>query len=184
MRSDQSQAVKAVGVYHVECYGSDGNMKWTEDAPNALYDEGEFMILDVALRGGTAPANFFIGLLKNSLATAPVETSTLASLPVSTHEPTNATEPGYAARQQVNRDATASGWPTLVLNSGDHQATSKTVSWTASANWTGTLRWIFLTSITTVADTTGKLFSLAQLSADRTLLSGDTLQVTYSLKLT
>jgi hypothetical protein len=171
------------GIYHVECRDQDGNLKWSEDAPNALYDEGEFAILDIALRAGSAPASWYIGLLKTSLGSAPAETATLATLPVATHELTNASDPGYSARQAVARDATASGWPTLALNGGDYQVTSKQVSWTASSNWTDTVRWIFLTTVGTVGDTTGKLISLAQLSADRLLLSGDTLQVTYSLKL-
>lgn len=130
-------AIKAFGYYHVECRDSDGNLKWEEDAPNALMDEGEFLILDVALRNGTAPTNYFIGLLKTSLSSMPAETTTLAGLPVSTHEPTNANEPGYDARRQVNRDATANGWPTLALASGDYQATSKAVSWTASRKLDG-----------------------------------------------
>ncbi len=180
------QAIQSIGVYHVECFDKDGNLKWSEDAQNALYDEGEFMILDVALRGGTAPGNFFIGLLKSTLA-SPAETSTLANLKSPTeYELLNANEPGYGtttARKQVNRDATANGWPTLTLASGDYQATAKTVSWTASGNWTSTVRWIFLTDNADQANTSGKLFSVAQLSADRTLLNGDTLNITYSLKL-
>jgi hypothetical protein len=177
-------AIKAVGFYHVECYDKDGNLKWSEDAQNALMDEGEFAILDIALRGGTAPANWFIGLMKNTLTVLPAETSTLASLNTAgPYELTNASDAGYSARQQVNRDATASGWPTLSLNGGDYQATSKTVTWTATGNWADTVRWLFLTTIVTVGDTTGKLISLAQLSADRTLLSGDSLNITYNLKL-
>jgi hypothetical protein len=162
---------------------SRNELLWEETATNALFDEGEFAILDIALRGGTAPANWFIGLLKNSLASAPAETTTLTTLTTATYELTNASDPGYTARQQVNRDGTAAGWPTLALDVGDYKATSKTVSWTASGNWTDTVRWIFLTTVGTIPDATGKFISLAQLSADRTLLNGDTLNITYSLKM-
>lgn len=177
-------AIKSFGVYHVECYDKDGNLKWSEDCPNALMDEGEFAILDIAFRGGTAPSNWFIGLMKSTLSALPAETSTLATLnSAGPYELTNASDPGYSARQQVNRDATASGWPTLALDTGDYKITSKTVSWTASGNWSDTIRWMFLTTVGTVGETTGKLISLSQLSADRTLLNGDTLNITYSLKL-
>ncbi len=177
-------AIKALGVYRVECCDAEGNLKWVEDAPNALYDEGEFAILDIALRGGTAPSSWYIGLMSDDLTVAPAETSTLSSLDgAGPYEPTNGQNPGYSARQAVARDATASGWPTLALDSGDFKATAKTVTWTASGNWTKVIRWIFLTTIGTVGETTGKLISLAQLSADRTLLNGDSLSVTYSLKL-
>lgn len=177
-------AIKAIGYYHVEHRNAKGELLHEEDAPNALYDEGEFAILDIALRGGTAPSNWFIGLMKSTLSGAPAETSTLSSLNgAGPYELTNASDPGYSARAQVNRDATASGWPTLALNSGDYQATSKSVVFTASGDWTDTVRWMFLTTIVTVGDTTGKLISFAQLSADRTLKNGDTLTITYNLKL-
>lgn len=182
--SRDSNAIQSFGLYTVECRDQDGNLRWAEEVQNALYDEGEFALLDIALRGGTAPASWHIGLFASTLTAAPVETSTLAALKSPTnYELDNTAEPGYSARQTVNRDATANGWPTLALDGGDFRATAKTVSWTASANWTKTVRWIFLTTVGTVSDTTGKLISVAQLSADRTLLNGDTLNVTYSLKL-
>lgn len=178
------EAIKSYGSYEVKCFDKDGNLKWEEIAPNALFDEGEQSILDVYLRGATAPTAFYIGLLKTSVVTIPAETTTMTTLTVATHEPTNGNEPGYSARQTVNRDGTASGWPTLALDSGDFMATSKVVSWTASGNWAGTIRWLFMTTgSATVGNTTGLLLSVAQLSADRLLLSGDQLQITYRLKL-
>ena len=74
------------------------------------------------------------------------------------------------------------GWPTLTLNSGDFQATTTQESWTASGNWGDTVRWIVITTVASVTDTTGKLYVVAQLSADRTLANGDTLNITYNLK--
>jgi hypothetical protein len=179
----QKTHIQVCGVYHVECYDAQGNLKWVDDAPNALYDEGEFAILDIALRNGTAPSAWYIGLLRNSLSSAPAESTTLSTIPVSTHEPQNSTEGGYSARQQVNRDNTSNGWPSLVLDAGDYKATSKTVTWTATSDWPTPIRWIFLTTNGVVGDTTGKLISLAQLSVDRTLLNGDSLNITYSMKL-
>jgi len=162
-------------------------LKWSEDTDNQLYNEGQFLILDVAFRNGTAPANFFIGLMKNTLSSLPATSSTLASLNAAgPYELTNASDPGYTARQQVNRDATASGWPTLVVSGTGEQITSKTVTFTNSgvSAWADSVRWMFVTTIVTVGDTTGKLVSLAQLSVDRVLQPGDQLQITYNLKLT
>jgi hypothetical protein len=179
-------AIKAVGWYDVRCFDAEGNLKWEECAKNKLMDEGEQSILDVYLRGATAPTNFFIGLLKTTAGAneaAIAETQTLSGLPVSTHEPTNTNEPGYSSRLQVNRDNSANGWPTLALDTGDYKATSKLVSWTASGAWAGTIRFMFLTTNGTVGDTTGKLLSVAQFATDRTLASGDRLEVTYNLKL-
>jgi hypothetical protein len=177
----------AHGWYHVE-HWRDGQCIWSEDTDNQLYNEGQFALLDIAIRGGTAPANWFIGLMKNTLLTLPAVSSTLASLNTAgPYELTNAADAGYSARAQVNRDATANGWPTLAPNGSGEQITSKTVTFVntgGGGTWTDTVRWMFVTTVGTVGDTTGKLFSLAQLSADRSLHNGDSLQITYNLRLT
>lgn len=175
-------ALKTMGVYDVKCFDKDGNLKWEESCDNAVYDGGEQLILDIALRGAAAPASWYIGLLKNSLTALPAETTTMTGLTLATNEPASGTEPGYA-RQAVNRDATAGGWPTLALDAGDYMATSRTVTFTASGAWTGTIRHMFLTTTSPTADATGVLVSAAQLSQDRLLANGDSLNVTYRLKL-
>jgi hypothetical protein len=181
-----SSQVLAHGWYHVE-HWRDGQLIWQEDTDNQLYNEGQFAILDIALRGGSAPANWFMGLMKNTLAALPAVTSTLGTLNTAgPYELTNAGDPGYSARGQINRDATANGWPTLAPSGSGEQASAKTVVFTntGGAAWTDTVRWMFITTVATVGDTTGKLISLAQLSVDRLLQSGDQLQVTYNLRLT
>lgn len=158
------------GIFEFRCIGSDGTLKWAEARHNALIDEGEQQILDVYLRGAAAPAGFYLGL--TSMATLG-ETTTLATL---TNEPAGN---GYA-RQAINRDATADGWPTLALDSGDYQATGKTVTFTASGAGFGPVDKAFMA---TTSDATGKLVSFTALSQSRTLAAGDTLQVTYRVKL-
>lgn len=176
-------SVKSAGTYRVVCRDSTGRIRWEETVGNFLLDEGEFGILDIALRGGTAPSSWYIGLFTSDLTVAPTETNTLASLNTAgPYEPTNVQCPGYSARAAVNRDATVNGW-SLDLSAGDYEASTKTVSWPAVGDWAKTIRWLFLTTTGTAGDTTGKLFSLAQLLHDRTVYSGDVLDVTYSLKL-
>lgn len=175
----------AHGWYHVE-HLRDGKCIWSEDTDNQLYNEGQFAILDIALRAGVAPANWFIGLMKNTLSVLPAITSTLASLNTAgPYELNNISDPGYSARAQVNRDATANGWPTLAPSGSGEQASAKTVTFTNTGGsaWSDTVRWMFVSTIGTVGDTTGKLFSLAQLSVDRLLQNGDQLQITYNLRL-
>lgn len=173
---------KAAGVYHVTCRDKHGRVKWMDVCPNALFNEGEQLVLDVALRGGTAPTTWALGLMKNTLAALPALTSTLASLNTAgPYEPTSASNSGYSARLTVARSTV--GWPTLALSGSYYQATTLTGTWTAGANWTDTMRWLFLTTNTTVGDTTGKLVSMAQLSKDRLLVSADTLSVYYNLAL-
>ena len=138
---------------------------WT---PNALADEGEQDMLSVYFRAGTAPTNFYIGLVNDT----PVETDTVATL---TGEPSGN---GYA-RQLVERNST--GWPTLALDSGDYRVVSGEETFTASGGSIGPVTYSFLT--TTSSGTAGLLIAYAALSASRTLAAGETLGVTARVKL-
>lgn len=134
---------------------------------NALADEGEQSILDVYFRGAAAPANFYIALYNDT----PVETDTLATL---TGEPSGN---GYA-RRLVERSNT--GWPTLALDSGDFMATSSVETFTSS----GTIGPVTHTAVVTAASgTAGLLVAYNALSQSRTLANGESLDVTYRIKL-
>lgn len=176
--------IQSFGEYYVEHWRA-GVLIWSAHAKNQLFNEGQSNALQVWLAGVAGPANWFMGLMKNTQTVLPVRASTLASLNTAgPFELTNASDPGYSARPQINRDATGNGWSTPIVSGSGEQTTAKTIAFTATGNWTDTVRWMFITTVGTIPDTTGKLISLAQLPADRLLLSGDTLNITYSLTLT
>lgn len=158
---------REVGVFQLACYDASGALKWQETAHNALADEGEQYFLGVGLRGTTMAANTYLRLFNDT----PAETDTLSTL---TGEPSGS---GYSA-QTLSSDAT--GWPTLGLDSGDYQATSATKTFTASGGTIGPVTYLVLATST---DGTGKLLSYAALSTSRTLSDGDSLNVTYKLKM-
>ncbi len=135
---------------------------------NALADEGEQDMLSVYFRGGTAPTNFYIGLLNST----PTDTTTLATM---TGEPSGN---GYA-RSLVERNST--GWPTLALNSGDYRAVSSTETFTASGGTIGPVTYAFLTTV--VSGTSGLFLVYNALSTSRTLASGESLDVTMRITL-
>lgn len=164
----ETPAVSAVeqGEFVLTATAPDGSILWEERAANAFADEGEQLILDVFLRGATAPTQFYLRLFNDT----PVETDGLASL---TGEPSGN---GYAA-SLIERSAT--GWPTLALDSGDYQATSSAETFTASGGSIGPVTYAV---IATSSDNTGKLIAYAALSQSRTLASGESLTVTYKLK--
>lgn len=137
--------------------------RWT---PNALADEGEQQILDVYLRGATAPTSLYLGLVAGS----PSDTTTLATM-------TEVTGTGYA-RIALARNTT--DWPTLALNSGDYMATSAAKVFTAGGTWTGATN-AFVTDAS--SGTSGKFLIYSPLAATRTLVNGDTLTVTSTVKL-
>ena len=132
---------------------------------NALLDEGERNVLDVYFRNNLAPASFFLGLSSTTLS----ETQTLA----------NAIEPsqsGYA-RQTIARNT--SDWSAPALDAGDMKTTATQESFVAAATWTPVTE-IILTS--TSAGSNGSVLLTAALSTTRSLVSGDTLNVTLSVK--
>jgi hypothetical protein len=154
--------------FRFEHLDGDGNLLWSQDwTPNALADEGEANILDVYFRNQNAPAQFYLRLYN----TTPTETSTLSSL---TGEPSGN---GYAA-QLVERSTV--GWPTLALDAGDYQLTSKEVTFSASGGSWGPVTYCVLA---TTSDNTGKLISFVALSQSRTLQAGESLKVTMKQKM-
>jgi hypothetical protein len=160
-----------IGRWDFRCFDAEGNLKWEDlNRENFLADEGEQMMLDVFLRAGTAPTGFYVRLFNDT----PVETDTLADL---LNEPAGTY--GYAA-QAVARDATAAGWPTLALDSGDYQAIAKTVTFTASG---GSIGPVTHGVLATTSNNTGKHISSVALSTSRTLANGESLQVTFKVKL-
>jgi hypothetical protein len=153
-----------------------------EIAPNFLADEGEADFLACFYQATSCPTSFTVGLL--STTSTPVESSSWASL--SATELVTGTSPGYAswtaARTTAGWYGTTSGSaPTSVANgtggcteTACAQVSTAQNTITASGNWTIGGRYIYIR-----AATTNRLIAVAQLSADRTLQSGDQLNVTY-----
>lgn len=172
--SGDGQLLWASGIGDLEHYGIEvGSPDWEAVLrdqlwiPNALADEGEEIILDVFLRGATAPTSLYVGLL----SATPTDTTTLATMTEL------AVANGYA-RIAIARNTT--DWPTLALNSGDFMATSVAKVFTATGTWTGAT-YAFLTGAS--SGTTGDFIAYTALSGTRTLVNGDTLTVTHTVKL-
>ena len=148
---------------------AEGRLLWAGFGHNMLHDEGEKFILDVAFsEAQSVPSAYYIGLdARTSLA----EADTLASL---SGEPSGN---GYA-RQAVNSDGTDF---TIEQISGDWQAKTKTVTFTASGGQIGPVTKAFLCTV--ASGTSGKLIQSVALSQSRTLQSGESLNVSMYLRL-
>lgn len=162
--------MKWTGFFRLKHYDKTGSLLWEQDerdGHNSLADLGEENILDAYFRGGTAPASFEIGLFNDT----PVDTDDISDL---TGEPSTN---GYA-RQALARNST--DFPTLVLDSGDYQVTSKEVTFSASGGSWGPVTYACLIYVN---GATKKLIAYEALSQSRTLADGETLTITYSAKL-
>lgn len=142
-----------------------GEVIWSSDwTENALTNEGEQDILAVYFaKSKSAPTNFYIGLINDA---GIAETDTLATM---AGEPSGN---GYA------RSECTFGTP--ALDAGDYESVSTTETFTASGGSIGPVTHAFLTNA--ASGTSGLFLVYVALSATRTLLDGDSLQVDIAVK--
>jgi hypothetical protein len=141
--------------YEIECVGADGEVKWTETIRNLVTTEGKNDIIDKYFKGASYTAAWYLGLKGTGSAAAG---DTLAS-----HAGWSEVTP-YAGNRPAITFGTTSG--------GSNTATAVSIS----INATATVAGAFLSSVNT--GTSGKLYSAGDFAASRSVISGDTLNVT------
>jgi hypothetical protein len=165
------QTTKAGGVYHVQCLDKDGNLKWEDSMHNLVVNEGLQNMNTEYFKGSSYTAAFYVGLVTGpGSGTAYAATDTLASHAGWT-EFTNYS----GARKAVSFGSATSADPSVIT-------TAAAVSFTISGLG-GTVAGAFLCTVS--SGTSGVLFSEAdfQSPGDRVVVSGDTLNVTYTFSL-
>lgn len=165
----------AKGAYTVECYGADGQLKWTEEFPNLVVNGGVQDMNTKYFTGSTYTAAWYLGLI-----TGPGSGNTYAAGDtMSSHAGwTENTSYSQSTRPACSFGTATTANPSVISNSSSAA--------TFSINATATIAGAFLTSNSTKSGTTGVLFSAANFSSpgDRAVVSGDTLTVTYTFSLT
>lgn len=168
-----SEAAEATGRFRIECLDKDGNLKWEAESKNLVVNTGLQYMAGTALTSVTQITTWYVGLYGAGASNTPAGGDTSAShagwsevVPYS-----NATRPAatFAAATTAN--------PSVVTNSASPAS--------FSINATATVGGAFLISNSTKSGTTGTLFSAAdfQSPGDRSVVSGDTLNVTYTFSL-
>ena len=151
-------------TYQFVCRDASGAIKWEETVNNVVTTEGKDFLLDSFLKGSNYTAAFYLGLAS---AGSKAATDSLA-----THAAWTELTP-YAG----NRPAIA--WGTSTLNGTDGINTATGVVFTANAG--ATVTGAFICNV--ASGTSGKLYSVSDLTAPKTLLSGDTLTVTPTIRM-
>ena len=166
--------VGAGGVYTVECYDAQGNLKWSEEMQNLVVNVGLKDMNDKYFTGSAYTATWYLGLI-----TGPGASNTYAAGDTMASHAGWTEDSGY---RQATRPAATFGAATTADPSVITNALSVAVF---SINATTTIAGAFLTSDDTKGGTTGTLFSVANFQApgDRAVVSGDTLNITYSFNL-
>jgi hypothetical protein len=166
--------VGAGGVYTVECRDAQGNLKWSEEMHNLVVNVGLKDMNDKYFTGSGYTAAWFLGLV-----TGPGAGNTYAAGDTMASHSGWTEDVGYS---QTTRPACSFGAATTADPSVISNSASVAVF---SINATTTIAGAFLTSNNTKGGTTGVLFSVAnfQSPGDRAVVSGDTLNVTYTFSL-
>ena len=166
------EGMSAGGVFTVTCYDSQGNEKWVDIAQNIVVNTGLQDMNTKYFSGSSYTAAWYIGLVNgNAASTTYSGGDTLAS------------HTGWTENSSYsgNRKAMTFGAATLNNPSNINNASS-TASFTMNA--TANIAGAFVCNVATT--NTGLLFSAAdfQSPGDRSVVSGDVLNVTYSFNLT
>ena len=155
--------IKLETHWKIECFNAEGKLKWTEEFDNLVVDEGLNDSLDKHLKGSTYTAAWYCGLADSTPTFAAADTM--------------ASHAGWVeitAYSQATRPAITFG--TVSGKSVDNSA-SKAVF---SINGTTTVGGAFMVTVSTKGGTTGVLYGGAAFTADRSVISGDTLNVTVT----
>lgn len=167
------EGAKAAGKYVVECYGKDGQLKWTAETPNLVVNVGLQYMAGVALTGTAQSTTWYIGLYGSGATNSPAAGDTMALhggwTEVTAYSEANRVTANFAAATNAN--------PSVVTNSASKAQ--------FSINGTTVVGGAFLTNNNTKGGSTEILFSAADFSApgDRSVVPGDVILVSYSFSL-
>lgn len=163
-----SEKTKLGGVFTATCYDKDGNLKWEEKAPNLVVNQGLKFLNDTFFSGVTYNAGWFLGLIQGPGAGNTYSAADTLASHAGWTEFTN-----YSG----NRGTTTFGVatladPSVISNAAPTQFLVTSVG--------GVVAGAFLTNVNT--GTSGILFSESNFVApgDRSVVSGDTINVTYT----
>jgi hypothetical protein len=167
------ETAAAKGVYHMQCFDKDGNLKWEAECPNLVVNVGLQDMNNKYFLGSAYTAAWYIGLYGAGASNTPAAGDTMSS---------HAGWTEVVPYSQATRPACTFATPTTANPSVATNSASPAVY---SINATSTVGGAFLTSSSTKSGTTGTLYSASDFTSpgDRSVVSGDTLNVTYTLSL-
>ena len=170
-RTGASEGMQAGGVFHVQCLDKDGNLKWETSEHNLVVNQGLQDMNTKYFKGATYTAAWFLGLV-----TGPGSGTTFAAADTLASKAWTEFTNYSGARKAVTFGTATTADPSVLDNSASPSAF--TISGAG-----GTVAGAFLCSVS--SGTSGILFSESdfQSPGDRVVVSGDTLNVTYTFSL-
>lgn len=171
-----SDAVGAGGVYTVTCIGPDGVEKWSDTFHNLVVNQGLANMNNVYFASGTQSTTWYLGLVTGpGSGTTYSATDTLASHGATGSGGWTENSSYTGNRKAVTFGSATSANPSVITNSASPSS--------FSMNGTATIAGAFLCNV--ASGTSGVLFSAGDFTGgDKSVASGDTLNVTYTFSLT
>ena len=167
------EAAQATGIYHVECRDKDGNLKWTAESKNLVVNVGLQYMAGTALTSVAQITSWYLGVYGAGASNTPAAGDTMSS-----HAGwTEVVAYSNATRVAATFATATTANPSVVTNTASPAV--------FNINGTTTIGGAFLTSGSAKSGTAGTLFSAADFGSpgDRSVVSGDTLSVTYTFSL-
>ena len=170
-RTGADSGARAGGVFHVQCLDKDGNLKWSTSEHNLVVNEGLQDMNTKYFKGSAYTADFYLGLI-----TGPGSGTTFAAADTLASKAWTEYTDYAGSRKAVTFGTATTADPSVISNSAS--PSSFTISGAG-----GTIAGAFLCTV--ASGTSGVLFSESdfQSPGDRTVVSGDTLNVTYTFSL-
>ena len=170
-RTGADSGAHAGGVFYVECFDKDGNLKWETSEHNLVVNQGLQDMNTKYFKGSVYTADFYLGLI-----TGPGSGTTFAAADTLASKAWTEYTDYAGSRKAVTFGTATTADPSVISNSA--APSSFTISGAG-----GVVAGAFLCTV--ASGTSGVLFSESdfQSPGDRTVVSGDTLNVTYTFSL-
>ena len=167
------EEAKATGLFEIKCHDKDGNLKWEAQSKNLVVNAGLAYMAGSALTSVTQITTWYLGLYGAGASNTPAAGDTMSS-----HAGwTEVVAYSNATRVAATFATATTANPSVVTNTASPAV--------FNINGTTTVGGAFLTSGSAKSGTTGTLFSAADFGSpgDRSVVSSDTLSVTYTFSL-
>ena len=167
------EAAQATGLFEIKCHDKDGNLKWEAQSKNLVVNVGLAYMAGSALTSVAAITSWYIGLYGAGASNTPAAADTMSS-----HAGwTEVVAYSNATRVAATFVTATTANPSVATNSASPAV--------FNINGTTTVGGAFLTSGSAKSGTAGTLFSAADFGSpgDRSVVSSDTLSVTYTFSL-
>ena len=166
--SNLAEQMQAIGEYTVTCVGADGQTKWEEKFKNLVVTVGKNDMLTQYFTAASYAAAWYMGLVDGTSSPSYSASDTMAS---------------HSWTEYTNYSASTRPAPSWGSASGGSLSTTAT-SYSINSSG-GTVAGAFMVTNSTKGGTSGTLYSAGNFTGgSRTVVSGDTLNVTYTATLT